>query len=244
MLQVHMTTIYIIVATALSTLCGGFVALRYKKYAHIFAGLTAGTLLAVIFLEILPEVFSMNSGLTLPVFTVVLGFVIFHIIEKVFSLHHSHIDNDHGHSHAHTHPTSKTVAAIALICHSLLDGLSIGFAYQVSPTFGLLLAIGVIAHDFSDGFNTVSLMRHSPHAKYFLLLDALAPALGVLVGLHILISSHVLGLVLGLFAGILLYVSTQDILPEAHCNKKSHTVQHLLALLIGVVYITLIVSMF
>ena len=230
-----MTITYIIIATAVSTLFGGFVALRYRKHAHIFAGLTAGTLLGVIFLEIIPEIFEMSTD-RLPLFTLVLGFVLFHILEKIFSLHHSH--EEHGHKHL----ASRGVAVWALILHSLLDGLSIGLAFQVSPEFGLLLAIGVIAHDFSDGFNTVSLTAHTKNAKLFLLLDAIAPAIGVLIGLSLVIPEHFLGSILGIFAGILLYVSTSDILPEAHCERKSHMIQHLVALVVGVGYISVIVG--
>lgn len=232
-----MTIIYIILATAISTLLGGFVAFKYKRYTHIFAGLTAGTLLGVIFFEIIPEIFEMNTGV-LPLLTVVIGFIAFHVLEKIFSLHHSH---DASNEHNHHHPASRQVAVLALIAHSLLDGLGIGLAFKVSPEFGLLLAIGVIAHDFSDGFNTVSLTKHSKYSKFFLLADALAPMIGILIGLSLTVSENVLGLILGLFAGVLLYVSTGDVLPEAHCEKKSHTLQHLMALVIGVVYISLVV---
>jgi len=233
-----MTTLYIVIATAISTLIGGFVALRYKKYAHIFAGLTAGTLLGVIFFEIIPEVMEMSTS-KLPLLSVVGGFVLFHILEKIFSLHHSH---DAHEDRTHSHPVPRSVAVWALIFHSLVDGLGIGLAFQVSPEFGLLLAIGVIAHDFSDGFNTVSLTSHTKHAKTFLLIDALAPTVGILIGLNLVIAENILGLVLGLFAGILLYVSTSDILPEAHCEKKSHMMQHLIALVTGVLYISIVVG--
>lgn len=233
-----MTTLYIVIATAVSTLIGGFVALRYKKYAHIFAGLTAGTLLGVIFFEIVPEVMEMSTS-KLPLFSLVGGFVLFHILEKIFSLHHSHDTHE---DHAHSHPVPRSVAVWALILHSLVDGLGIGLAFQVSPEFGLLLAIGVIAHDFSDGFNTVSLTSHSKNSKFFLLIDALAPALGVLIGLNLFVADNIIGSVLGLFAGILLYVATSDILPEAHCEKKSHTIQHLIALVTGVLYISIVVG--
>jgi ZIP family zinc transporter len=224
------------------TLCGGLVALRYKGYSHIFAGLTAGVLISVVFLEMIPEILDMNPASSVPLLWIVIGFVLFHIFEKIFALHRSH--GEEHHEHAHTHPASRTAAVWALIFHSLLDGLSIGLAYQVSPVFGSLLAIGVIAHDFSDGFNTISLTAHGPvsRAKKFLMLDALAPAVGAVIGLYIIVPQHILAILLSLFAGILLYVATGDILPEAHCAKKKHTVQHLIALVIGVAYIAFIVS--
>ncbi len=239
-----MPIIYVVCATVLFTLLGGFVALRYKGYSHIFAGLTAGVLIAVVFLEIIPEILEMNPHSSLPLLWVVIGFVLFHIFEKIFALHHSHGEAEMDHEHAHTHPVSRTAAVWALILHSLLDGVSIGLAYHVSPVFGSLLAIGVIAHDFSDGFNTVSLTSHgsTSRSKKFLLLDALAPALGAVIGFWIVVPQHILAILLSIFAGILLYVATGDILPEAHCPKKKHMIQHLVAMVIGVAYIAYIVG--
>lgn len=233
---------YVIIATILFTFLGGLVALRYKGYSHVFAGLTAGVLISVVFLEIIPEILEMNTGSAVPLLWLVVGFVAFHIFEKIFALHHSHGEPEHDHGHAH--PTSRTAAVWALILHSLLDGLSIGLAYQVSPVFGSLLAIGVIAHDFSDGFNTVSLTSQGSVArsKKFLALDAFAPAVGAVIGYFLVVPEHVLVILLSIFAGILLYVATGDILPEAHCPKKKHMVQHLLAMIVGVAYIALIVA--
>lgn len=227
-------------ATVISTLFGGFVAFKYKKFAHIFTGLTAGTLLAVIFLEILPEIIEIQDGAVFPFIFVLIGFIAFHVIEKIFSLHHSHEDS---HSHGHHHIASKKMGAIALIVHSFFDGLSIAVAYKVSPEFGFLLALAVIAHDFSDGFNTVSLTGRGLSSKKYLFVDAFAPVLGIIIGTLIFIPEQFLAPILGLCAGVLLYVCTGDVLPEAHCDKPRHTAEHLFALCAGVLYVVLIISL-
>ncbi len=225
--------IYIAILAFCSTLLGGYVAFKYKKLIHIFSGLTAGTLLSLIFLEIIPEITELNDSQYI-LLSVVIGFIIFHVLEKIFSLHGHHEDN---HDH-HNHLTSKKIGAWALILHSLFDGIAIGLAYGVSSTFGLIIAIGVIAHDFSDGFNTVNLS----HSKKLLFLDSVAPILGMIIGLIFIFPDKMIAVIFGLFAGILLYVSTSDILPEAHCDNKKHMAQNLIAMLIGVLYILVLVS--
>ena len=54
----------------------------------------------------------------------------------------------------------------------------------MNPAVGILVAIAVISHDFTDGMNTVTLMLSNKNsteaAKTFLFFDALAPVLGVL----------------------------------------------------------------
>lgn len=243
MLQISMTSfIYILLATFICTLLGGLVAFRYKQYSHIFSGLTAGVLIAIVFLEIIPEIFEMSAHASLPLLWVVIGFTIFHVLEKIFSLHHAHGALEH--EHDHNHFTTRTTGAWALIGHSFIDGLGIGLAYQVSPLFGSLFAVGVIAHDFSDGFNTVALTAHKSKkvSTRYLLLDAIAPAVGALIGMSFALPEHILAIVLSLFAGILLYVATGDVLPEAHCAQKRHTAQHITAFILGIAYIAIIIG--
>ena len=225
---------YIGLCAFISTLFGGYIAFNHKRFIHIFSGLTAGTLLAVVFLEIIPEVTELNSS-SLSLLSVIVGFVAFHVLEKIFSLHHSHDHNDDHHEHGHM--SSKKVATWALILHSLLDGVAIGVAYNVSPAFGLVVAIGVIAHDFSDGFNTVSLSQ----SKRLLVADAIAPILGLVLGSYFTFPDRIMGIFFGVFAGILLYVSTSDILPEAHCDNRKHMVQNLAAMIVGILYISCVI---
>ncbi len=229
-----MTLTYIAIFAFLSTMFGGLIAFKYRRFVHIFSGLTAGTLLAIIFLEVIPEVIELNDS-PIILLSVIFGFILFHIVEKIFSLHNHHEDN---HQH-HDHISSKKIGAWALILHSLLDGVAIGLAYNVSPAFGLVVAIGVIAHDFSDGFNTVTLSQ----SKSLLFADAMAPILGLIIGSYFTFPDQIMSILFGLFAGVLLYVSTSDILPEAHCDNKKHMTQNLVAMVVGVLYIVLVVSL-
>ena len=81
------------------------------------------------------------------------------------------------------------------------------------------------AHDFTDGMNTVALMlAHSGtirRARWFLLLDALAPMLGALTTLVWQLPPSALVPYLGFLAGFLLYIGASDILPQAHSRRSS-----------------------
>ena len=106
-----------------------------------------------------------------------------------------------------------------------IDRPGIGLGFQVSNTIGVAVAVAVIAHDFADGLNTMSLMlaHHNTtrRALLVLALDALAPLLGALSTLFFRLPPSVLALYLGFFAGFLLYISAADILPEAHSRRRS-----------------------
>ena len=105
-----------------------------------------------------------------------------------------------------------------------------------------MIALAVIAHDFSDGLNTVSLMLVNKNtikkSLGLLLIDSLAPVLGIIISLFVHLPAAWLVLYLGFFAGFLLYIGVSDILPEAHSNNSSYLT--ILMTISGIVFVYLI----
>ena len=211
--------------TFISTFLGGLVGLRYKDKLHLILGFTAGVLLGVVAFDIFPEMIELlNKTQTQSIVAMgalVVGFLVFHILEKLLIIHHAQ-EQEYG---VHKHPTVGVLSALALSGHSFLDGVGIGLGFQVSSVVGILVAIAVISHDFSDGLNTVSLMlahkNTTSRAKMMLFVDALAPVLGALSTMFFSVPEKALVIYLGFFAGFLLYIGAADILPEAHAHHSS-----------------------
>lgn len=229
-----MTAILLSFAAFLSTLGGGLVALKFRDRLKFLLSFTAGVLLGVVTFEVLPEIFALafqlKSDAIGAMVALVVGFLAFHASEKFVLLHHA---RESGYAE-HRHPHVGVVSALALIGHSLLDGVGIGLAFQASTAFGITVAIAVIAHDFCDGFNTVGLMlvhrNTARNSKKMLVLDAIAPVLGAASTLLFHVPASWLLLYLGFFAGFLLYIGAADILPEAHSDASPATALKLIGL--------------
>ena len=199
--------------------------LRAKDRLHRLLGLTAGVVIGVVAFDLLPEIFeSIGHGVSAreAMLALVAGFLLFHIIEKSILIHHSQERDYEVHHHQHV----GIASALALSGHSFLDGLGIGLGFQAGTGVGIAVAIAVIAHDFSDGLNTVTLMlvnnNNRRRALAFLLVDALASVAGAIVGTLVSITPGGLTLYLGFFAGFLLYIGASEILPEAHSKHSSY----------------------
>jgi len=209
-----------------SILLGGFFAIKLKNRLHFIMAFAAGILLGVVSFDIFPEIIEqikINDFEPLMIMiALVIGFLLFHILEKTILIHHSH-EADYAEHH---HPQVGVISALALIGHSLMDGVSIGLGFQISASVGVLVAVAVISHGFTDGMNTVALMlshKNSPKkSKVFLLLHSLAPILGAVATMFFTVSPQFLVLYLGFFAGFLLYIGGSDILPEAHSQHSSY----------------------
>jgi zinc transporter ZupT len=90
----------------------------------------------------------------------------------------------------------------------------------VSPSVGAIVSAAVLAHDFSDGLNTVGIVLGRQGSRGsalgWLLIDAAAPVAGAASTLFITFRPDWLGLGLALFAGFFVYISASDLLPESY----------------------------
>ena len=205
-------------ATFVSTLLGGLFALRLKDKMHLILGFSAGAVVGVAFFDLMPEALNLSASAYSP-FTIIsivaLGFLVYLCLDRLV-LHHEH-EEDVGRGR---------VGAGTLSIHSFLDGVGIGLAFHVSAAIGIVVALAVLAHDFSDGINTVNFMLKNggsrSEAFKWLLADAIAPVVGVFATFFFTISETQLGLLLALFAGFFLYIGASDLIPESHHGHPTH----------------------
>ena len=198
-----------------STMAGGYLALRWPSRKEMLMALAGGVVLAAALVDLLPEALERAGQLHLSprlVFGAVLvGYLLFHAVERYV--------HRHGESEG-THPDPAGVAGAAgFVVHSFFDGLAIGLGFRIDSALGLVVALAVIGHDFSDGLNTVSYLvahNHSVSRSWkFLVADALAPLAGAATGLVAPVPSPVFPLALGFFSGLFVYAAATNLLPAS-----------------------------
>lgn len=241
MLAIIFTLLMFVAAVA-----GGLFAIKYhtKRFNHIL-GFTAGIIMGVIAFDVLPEMFEIiheyELDTTWVMVTLVAGFLLFHIAEKLLLIHHQH-ETQYG---KHRHPKVGMLSAIAIGGHSLLDGIGIGLAFQVNVAVGLAVSIALIAHRFADGLNTATLMlAHKNNVKTTLklvLINGALPLVGALSTLFFTLPEEFLAYYLAFFAGFLLYIGASDILPQAHDEKSDR--KTILLTILGVAVMFLITQL-
>jgi ZIP family zinc transporter len=147
-----------------------------------------------------------------------------HLFEK-FSGGHEPAESEYGNEHRHAGNVAGTLGALAMAGHVLIDGIALGVAFQVSNELGIAVFVAVLVHAFSDGLNTVSLLIKSGNwtkrAILLLAVDAIARVGGAAIGSSIALNDNYIAIYLALFAGVLIYLATSHILPEAHSRHSS-----------------------
>lgn len=233
--------------TVISTFLGGILALRAKDRFHLVLGLSAGLLLGLVGFDLLPEIFEMNSsdfgGVKSISIALISGFLFLHFLEQ-FVGSHEPAESDYGHEHKHSVEIAGVLGAVAMAGHIFLDGVALALAFKVSNQLGIAVFIAMLVHAFSDGLNTVALLIKSnqwqKRGKYLLAVDAVARISGAALGTSISISDANLALYLAVFSGIVIYLATSHILPEAHSKHPSKVT--VISTLAGVVIMWLVVA--
>jgi len=222
-----------------STLLGGSAAIRLRHRLHPFMAFAAGVLIATAVADLLPEgtaLIGAGANPVLPGAAAVLGFLAFSALEAF--VHRETWEHEHErlaphseaatpHEHALITPRGNSplslLGPISLITHSTIDGLAIGLAFRAGAEVGLLVGVAVLAHDFADGMNVVTLWLSSggrlSSARVLLLLDALAPPIGAAIGTFAQLDDVVLGFLLAAFSGVFLAIGAGHLLPEAQHGR-------------------------
>jgi ZIP family zinc transporter len=238
-----------------STLLGGAAALRLSHRLHPFMAFAAGVLVATALADLLPEGTELigETNPVVPGAAAVLGFLAFSALEAFVHRETWEHEHERGSSHQEPHEHARQrrpsttdsetpnqtlilVGPISLIAHSTLDGLAIGLAFRANTEVGLVVALAVLAHDFADGMNVVTLALSQGSrvalARVLLLIDALAPVVGAAMGTFAHIEPEVLGALLCGFSGVFIAIGAGHLLPEAQHQRPGVSPQ--LVLLAGV----------
>src|SRR5579862_6329637 len=224
-------------AACFSTVLGGVFALWRRDKLHLVVGFSAGAVVGVALFDLLPEALDLahpRFAQTTVTALVAIGFLLFMLLSRVVLLHpHGDVCENETHQ--------GRLGAASLSIHSFLDGIGIGLAFQVSAAVGVIVAAAVLAHDFSDGINTVSfVLEHESdrkEAKMWLALDALAPLAGVISTSFFRVPAAILGATLAVFCGFFLYIGASDLLPESHHRHPQLITSILTVLGTAVIYL-------
>ena len=179
------------------------------RLLRTFVALGAGFMLAAVILKMIPEsgrLTQWTPGLMLA------GYFLIHLFEHTVAPHFHFGEETH-----HMSPAVGASALVGLAVHSFFDGLSIGSGFVVDPALGLLLFFAIVLHKAPEGFTIASIVLAARGTRRQALLAATAVGAASLVGgLLILGARSLVGVALGLSAGVTLYVAASDLVPEVN----------------------------
>ncbi|MDD3591087.1 MAG: ZIP family metal transporter [Sulfurovum sp.] len=206
-----------------------------EKHSIYFICFAAGVLISVSFLHIIPKSFEMSPYA--PSFLLI-GFLGMHLFNRFITAFVCEKKSEPNY-------VIGVVPMLGIGIHSLIDGFVYSVTFSVSIFTGLLATTGMVLHEFPEGIITyLLLLRGGFGEKTALLLAffsaALTTPLGMLLSYPFIshIDKPMLGILLSLSAGALVYVGATHLLPQA---EKEHARFSLIALGSGIIVAILII---
>ncbi len=207
-----------------------------KKYINFFISLAIGALLGDAFIHMIPEAFKSGLNSSTIGILIIIGLLIFFIVEKFIHWHHHGEDKEDD----HIHPVGKLVLFTDGF-HNMIDGVIIGASFLVSVPIGIATTIAVILHEIPQEIGDFAVLIHSGYTKkralWLNFLSALASVLG-LIFIYIfgnVIKDSVVWFV-PIAAGGFIYIAVADLIPELHKTKNiKHSIIQLCIIMAGVI---------
>lgn len=191
---------------------------RNSTYFICFA---AGVLISASFLHIIPKSLAMNSNS--PVY-LLLGFFGLHLFNRFITAFVCQKDPEK------EQYGIGIVPMIGIGFHSFIDGFIYSIAFSVSIFTGFMATAGMVLHEFPEGIITYLLLvkggfKESKAMILSFFAAALTTPLGMLVSYPLIsrIDQSMLGALLSLSAGALVYVGATHLLPKAEQEHKKYS---------------------
>lgn len=193
------------------------------KILFYLVSFAVGALLAGAFLHILPEAIEQNGDPHKIFIFVLIGILIFYVIEKFMWWHHCHHT-----PHKGCKREIKTVAYLNLVgdgLHNILDGVVIATTYLASIPVGIIATLAVIAHEVPQEIGDFGILVWGGFSKGKALMWNFVSGLTAFIGgLGVyFLASHFEGILvylMALSAGSFIYIAGVDLIPHLHEEKE------------------------
>jgi ZIP family zinc transporter len=229
----------------LSTGIGSIIAFHKKaaskKFLSVALGFSAGVMIYVSFIEIFPkaltslmDIYGDTRGYLLTTLAFFAGLLLIGLIDKLVPA----AENPHEIVGLNIFEHGKQdqnllrmglFSALAIALHNFPEGLATFIAALEDPRLGIGIAIAIAIHNIPEGIAVSIPIYHATGSKKkafgYSFLSGLAEPVGALLGYFLLmsiLSESLFGVVFAMVAGIMVYISLDELLPTAEKYGEHH----------------------
>ena len=227
----------------LSTLLGTIpIFFKTKTNKIIISALSfaAGVMITVSIIDLIPEGINYLHT-TFKLFPAILILSIFIVIGILTSMT---IDKYINHKREGKLYKIGIISMIAIILHNIPEGIATYLSTENNFKLGLSLTIAIALHNIPEGISISVPIYYSKKSRgkalLYTLLSALSEPLGALLAyvfLSKIMNNNIMGILMGLIAGIMIQISFYELLPTSfkYKNKK----QTIIYLITGILFMTI-----
>ena len=229
---------------------GALIALlanKKSKVVEFSIGLAFGVIVTLIVTDLLPEIFETLGFRYIYVWLIgmVAGFLILKILDNFIPDHHEHKMSKEESNENLVHIGVMT--SLALVLHNIIEGMAVYSSCLSDASFGIALTLGIGFHNIPLGMVISRSFYHSTKNFKKTIITVLIVSLSTFFGGFVMyllklteISSMLLGVLLSLTLGMLIFIIIDELLPRISDIKNKKI--SFIGILVGVAL--LVLSMF
>jgi zinc and cadmium transporter len=201
-----------------------------QRWLTRMVSFSAGLLLAVAFLDVLPEAIELSGDAHTTLNTLLIGILCFFLMEKLALWRHKHEDSDNHHQRA------APLIMVGDAVHNFTDGVLLAAAFLADTALGWSTALAIVAHEIPREAGDFALLLSAGWKKskalLWNILASLTSVAGGVIGFFTLAHTQQWVPLALTFAGAgFIYIAIADLLPR---RERSDFAWHAAFLIAGV----------
>ncbi len=246
-ISAFLMTLLVGLATGIGAVFAFFGKKENTLFLSLSLGFSAGIMLYLSAMEILPASLKMTSQTDTAIGFLV-GVLFIGIIDKMIPNNENPHEFFHKQAdlkqlktpHIYSHLLKSAIfTAFAIGLHNLPEGFATFISLLEQPQIGVGIAVAVALHNIPEGIAVSVPVFYATGSRkkafWYSFLSGLSEPIGAVIGYMVLkpfLSDSVVGLVLSATAGIMVYIALDELLPSARGYAQNHWV--ILSLLTGI----------
>ena len=215
-----------------------------KKITFFLVSLSVGALFGDAIIHLIPQAFNEIGNTSTASLSILIGIMLFFVLEKFIRWHHSHDHNCEDEEcrkrqNNKIHPMGTLILTSDAV-HNMIDGIIIGVSYLISIEIGIATTIAIILHEIPQEISHFAVLLHSGYRKRKAILLNFFSSLFAILGTAIVfifgqtINSYT-PILIAFAAGGFLYIAGSDLMPELHkTSNLKKSFQQFIAIILGI----------
>jgi len=229
--------LWIAVISVLGPIIGSALGvLRRPSLAYVrnMLSFAAGVMLAISFLHLIPQSIA-GSSIWMCLTGIVLGALVMYGLDRLIPhIHPELCAPEFGQNLKRT----SVYLILGIFLHNFPEGMAIAIGGQFQ--FSLAIALAIAIHNIPEGICTSAPFFHSTGRRFRSFLVSSSTAIPILAGFLLArflfqgLQGAVMGLIVGATAGLMIYITVDELIPSSLSGQDHKTI---FSLLVGVMFV-------
>ena len=237
--------VFVVIISVLGPVIGSAIGVvKRPSFGYICNMLcfAAGVMLAISFLELIPESIQLSST-GICVMGLILGALVMYGLDRIIPhIHPELCEQEHGCNLRRT----SVYLILGIFLHNFPEGMAIAIGAVTDPKVSLMIAVAIAIHNIPEGICTSAPYYHTTGARLKSFFVSSSTAVPILIGflsaryLFRNIPTQVVGFIIAATAGLMIYITADELIPTSCAGTNHQTIFYLMFGIIFVVFLGLI----